>query len=220
VTVHEDRLDEPLTFEYPDGPGRVFVCSMSDLFHPQVDSEFIAQIVEVARQLPEQVWIFLTKRPERAAELSLDWPANAWVGTSVGSGPGGRFPDMSHRIDHLRDIDAETRWVSFEPLIDPVGGLMGPYPDLSGIDWAVVGGESEPDDDARREMREEWARAIYEAARAQDVPFFYKQSSAKRPETGTRLTVEHERYGVFEQRRIRESPDPPTMTQTARSQPD
>jgi len=127
--------------------------------------------------------LFLTKRPERAAALGLDWPDNAWVGTSVGSGPGGEFPDTSHRTDALRDVDARMRWVSFDPLIEPVGGLLGPHPDLSGIDWVVVGCESEPDASTRREMDEQWARAIHQAAREQDIPFYVELQNCLRGKT-------------------------------------
>lgn len=210
VTTHPDRLVEPHEFDYPDGPGKIFVVSMGDLFHRQVPREFIVHVLAVARAIPEQVFIFLTKRPGRAADLDLDWPPNAWVGTSVGTGPGGEFPDTTHRIDQLRDVDAPLRWVSFEPLIEPIGEV-----DLSGIDWAVVGGESAPDG-VRREMEHEWAREVLEQCREQDVRYHFKQSSAATNETGTRLTVYREDFGIYEQRRIREFPEVPESVQRAR----
>jgi protein gp37 len=218
LAVHPARLDEPDEFDYPDGFGRVFVCSMSDLFHPLVAEEVIESVVQTAWDHPEHIWLFLTKRPERAADLSLNWPANAWVGTSVGSGPGGEYADTTHRINALRDVDAETRWVSFEPLIEPVGGLIGPYPDLSGIDWVVVGGESEPDDDVRRDMNEDWAHAIYQAAREQDVPFYFKQQSGRQPESDIRLTVKNEQFDVWGEEVIRQTVAPPERTARARAQ--
>ena len=152
VTVHPNRLDEPNEFDYPDGFGRIFVYSMSDLFHPLVDEAVIEKVVATAREYPEHVWIFLTKRPERAAALGLDWPDNAWVGTSVGSGPSGEFPDTSRRIDALRDIDATT----------------------------------EPDASTRREMDEQWARAIHQAAREQDIPFYVELQNCLRGKTNRR----------------------------------
>lgn len=202
VTQHEDRLDEPHEFTWPEGPGRVFVVSMGDLFHPQVDTAFIRDVVSRAEAFPESTFIFLTKRPGRAASLQLDWPANAWVGTSVGSGPGGEYPDTTHRIDDLKQIDAPVRWISAEPLVEPLGEL-----DLNGIDWMVVGGESHPDADARREMDHAWARDLLRQCREQDVAFHFKQSSGRVSETEPRLTVTNEETGLYEQRRIRGFPD-------------
>lgn len=210
VTMHVDRLDEPASFDYPDGSGKVFTVSMGDLFHREVEPWFIEMVMAQVRHHPEHVFIFLTKRPDRMAELRLDWPPNAWAGTSVGSGPGGEYPNTTHRIEQLRDVDAPVRWVSFEPLIEPIGEVA-----LDHIDWAVVGGENAPDD-VRREMDHAWARDILRQCREQDVAFHFKQSSASTNESGTRLTVENEDFGVYEQRRIREYPDLPEATVRAR----
>ena len=210
VTTHPDRLDEPFEYRYPKGPGRIFVVSMGDLFHREVPESFIRQTVAVARQLPEHEFIFLTKRPGRAAAVDIPWPDNAIVGTSVGSGPGGEYPDTTHRIEQLRDIEAR-RWVSFEPLIEPIGEV-----DLSHIEWAVVGGESAAEDD-RREMDHAWAREILQQCRRDDVAFHFKQSSASTNESGTRLTVETE-HGFLAQREIRKYPPVPDVTKRAREQ--
>lgn len=210
VTVHEDRPDDPFDYHWPDGPGKIFVGSMTDMFHPQIPDEFIRQVVARSRQFPEHVWIMLTKRPDRAASLDVDWPPNVWLGTSVGTGPGGEYPDTTHRIDQLREANAETLWVSFEPLIEPVGEV-----DLTAFDWAVVGGESAPPED-RREMDHAWAADILRQARRDDVAFYFKQSSGLRPETGTRLTVENDERGIYEQRKFREYPDLPAVTKQAR----
>jgi len=211
VTTHADRLDEPLAYGYPDGPGRIFTVSMGDLFHREVPTSFIRRVVAVARQLPEHEFVFLTKRPGRAAEVDVAWPDNAIVGTSVGSGPGGEYPDTTHRIEQLRGVDAR-RWVSFEPLIEPVGEVA-----LDHIDWAVVGGEN-ASDDARRDMDHAWARDILRQCRRDEVAFHFKQSSAATNESGTRLTVENEQYGVYEQREIREYPPVPGVTERARQE--
>jgi len=167
VTSHEDRLDGPERYHYPSGPGKIFTVSMGDLFHSLVDDEFIEKVVDVARQHPAQAFIFLTKRPQRAADLDLDLPDNVWLGTSVGSGPGGEYPDTTHRIEALRDIDATVRWVSFEPLLEPVCTV-----DLEHIDWVVVGGENAPAED-RREMDHAWARDILNQCRDTGVPFHF-----------------------------------------------
>jgi len=212
VTVHEDRLEEPLDFSWPKGPGRVFVCSMADLFHEEVPTEFIRQVVAITRAFPEHVWILLTKRPKRAASIGIDYPDNVWLGTSVGSGPGGKYPDTTHRLGQLAAADDVTRWVSFEPLIEPIGDV-----DLTPFDWVVVGGESAPEGD-RREMDHAWATHLLEQARRDDAAFYFKQSSGANPETGTRLSVHNAERGIYEQRRIREFPGLPDVTTQARGE--
>lgn len=212
VTIHEDRLEDPFDYHWPEGPGRVFVGSMTDLFHSEIPEEFIRQVIAVTRQFPEHIWIMLTKRPERAASIDVDWPPNVWLGTSVGTGPGGEYPDTTHRIDALREADVETRWASFEPLIEPVGEV-----DLTAFDWVVVGGESAPAED-RREMDHAWAAEILAQARRDDAAFYFKQSSGRYPKTGTRLTVKNENHGVYEQRKIQEFPELPDVTVKARQE--
>jgi len=200
VTERPDKLEGPVGME----PSRIFVNSMSDLFHSAVSGEFIHEVFRTMRQCPEHVFQILTKRPGRAAHMDLSWPENVWMGTSV------EDRHVVDRLDLLRDCDAETLFISFEPLIGPVGDV-----DLSGYSWAIVGGESGPDD-VRRDMDHEWARAILRQCREQDVAFFFKQSSARQPERGTALTVENEEFGVYEQREIREMPTLPAVTREAR----
>lgn len=200
VQTRPDKLNEPLSVAEPS---RIFVNSMSDLFHSQITEAYIQRVFQVMRQTPEHVYQILTKRPGRAATLPIDWPPNVWLGTSV------EDERVAERIDLLRDADAETLFVSFEPLIGPVGDV-----DLSGYDWAIVGGESGPDDQ-RREMDHAWARDILRQCRAQDVAYFFKQSSGRHPETGTALTVETDR-GMYVQREIREMPDAHSAVQRAR----
>lgn len=213
VTTHRDRLDEPYEYGWPNGPGKVFVCSMSDLFHREVPTPFIEDVLAVCRNFPAAVWILLTKRPERMAALDdrVEWPPNCWLGTSVGSGPGGQYPDTTHRIDALGDVaGAPLRWLSCEPLIEPLGDV-----DLSGIEWVVAGGESRRGPN-RREMDHAWAAALYEQCRAADVPFFYKQSSGPHAEYRPRLTVPTgDGYGAT--REIREFPPLPAVTRRARA---
>jgi protein gp37 len=210
VTVRPGKLEEPFapTLECSpedwvpgvDGgrqPVRVFVNSMSDLFHSEVSAHFIREVFTVMRNTPGIVYQILTKRPGRAAYMDLEWPANVWIGTSV------EDDRVLERVDLLRECPAETLFLSCEPLIGPLGDV-----DLAGYDWVIVGGESGPDD-ARREMEHAWARDIRRQCQEQDVAFFFKQSSGRQPETGTRLTVHNEEYDTFEQRRIREYPPLP-----------
>lgn len=206
----EDRRKWPYEYTYPKGPGTVFDVSMGDLFHRVVPDDFIIDCIEIANDFPEHIWIFLTKRPGRAAEIDVEWPSNAWIGTSVGTGPGGEYPDMTHRIEQLRQVDAETRWVSAEPLIEPLGEV-----DLDGIDWMVVGGESAPAD-VRREMNVSWAQDLHRQAREQDVAFFYKQGSARYPGRDRHLAVPNPETGLYEERKIEEYPPLPDVTVEAR----
>jgi len=193
VTMRPDKLEQPYSL---DEPSRIFVNSMSDLFHSRVSDGFIRDVFAVMRNCPHHVFQILTKRPGRAAHIDVEWPPNVWMGTSV------EDERVAERVDLLRPCDADVLFISFEPLIGPVGDV-----DLSGYEWAIVGGESGPDD-VRREMEHEWARDILRQCRRDDVAFFFKQSSGRQPETGTDLTVEAEYGGmtVYEQREVREMP--------------
>lgn len=146
-------------------PRKIFVNSMSDLFHPKVSDAFIQAVWNVMRDTPQHEYQILTKRPERMAEVVRDKIGtvlpNVWLGTSIENA------EVSGRIDPLRTTPAAIRFISFEPLIGPVGDV-----DLSGIDWAIVGGESGRN---ARPIREEWIDAIYEACMETGTAFFFKQ---------------------------------------------
>lgn len=200
VTERPDKLEEPYSIE----PSRIFVNSMSDLFHSAISEEFIRNVFAVMRNCPEHVFQVLTKRPGRAANMTLQWPDNVWMGTSV------EDRQVVERITMLAGTDAKTQFVSFEPLIGPVGDV-----ELTEIDWAIVGGESAPDS-VRREMNHKWARDILRQCRRDDVKFFFKQSSARHPEQGTALTVKDTTSGVYVQKEIREIPEYPFVTRQAR----
>ena len=144
-------------------PRRVFVNSMSDLFHEDVSPGFIAEVWRTMRATPHTYQI-LTKRPERMAVIvpDLGEPApNVWLGTSI------EDASVVHRLEPLRDTPAAVRFVSFEPLIGPVGAV-----DLGGIDWAIVGGESGP---SARPIEAAWVDEIHTQCRAAGVAFFFKQ---------------------------------------------
>ena len=202
VSIHPEKLDEPYRI---DDPAFVFVNSMSDLFHSVIPDTFIRDVFAVMRNCPHVVFQILTKRPGRAAHLSIEWPPNVWIGTSV------EDERVVERLDLLRSCEADTLFVSFEPLIGPIGEV-----DLSGYDWAIVGGESGPDD-VRREMEHSWARSIYRQCQEQDVCFYFKQSSGRYPETGTALSVYNEDHCMYEQREIREIPTPSLAVTRART---
>lgn len=212
ITFHEERLEEPNSYNWPEGPGRVFVGSMTDMFHSETDPGKVQSVLDKCREYPEHIWIWLTKRPHHAAEWRLDWPENTMLGVSVGSS-GKEYPSTTHRIEQLRDVDAPMKWVSFEPLLEPMPELA-----LDHLDWMVVGGESHKQTDDRREMEHEWARELLGQAREQDVAYWFKQSSGPYPEHETRLTVENEEFGVYEQREVHEFPELPEVTKKARQE--
>lgn len=172
VKVHPDRLRKPYTWKKPS---RVFVNSMSDLFHELIPDAFIAQVFAVMNDLPQHTFQVLTKRPERAAEWAGPWTPNIWMGTSV------EDARVTHRIDFLRRCKAETRFLSCEPLIGPIGPV-----DLSGIHWVICGGESgwhmSKPENKHRWMQQEWARELRDLCVEQNVAYFYKQDSGPRTE--------------------------------------
>lgn len=162
--VREDRaaLDIPLRWKRPK---KIFVNSMSDLFHEGVSEEFIKDVWTVMEATPQHHYQILTKRPERMATAVQDHIGrvlpNVWLGTSIENA------DAAPRADVLRAVPAAIRFISFEPLIGPIGTI-----DLSGIHWAIVGGES---GNAARPVREDWIDEIYGQCEQYDTAFFFKQ---------------------------------------------
>ena len=179
-----DRLEEP---------NWVFVNSMSDLFHPEVPMRFVEDVLEACSEMPNCAFQVLTKHgPDTCSDVPA-MPKNVMLGVSVES------ERRTHRIDWLREQSAMTKFVSFEPLVEPVDAVTV---DLEGIDWAIIGGESGPDD-VRREMVPRWASALVHACWDQDVAVFFKQHSGRRPESDVELDIDGERQ------RIEEFPDMP-----------
>ncbi len=160
LTCHPHMLDIPKRWRKPR---LIFVNSMGDLFHKDVPLQFIQDVFDVIQSTPRHTYQLLTKRSGRLAELShaLPWPKNLWMGVSVES------QAETKRIDDLRQVPAEIRFLSIEPLLGPLVSL-----DLEGINWVIVGGESGP---KARPMREEWALEIKAQCYASQVPFFFKQ---------------------------------------------
>jgi protein gp37 len=154
-------------------PRRIFVNSMSDLFHEAVPANFVADVWAVMSSTPWHTYQILTKRPDRMAEQTRSLPVlrNVWLGTSVEN------VDYLSRIDDLRKVNASIRFVSFEPLLGSVR-----EPDLRKIDWVIVGGESGP---RSRPMLEEWVDEIEIACRRSGTAFFFKQwGGVRKDKTG------------------------------------
>lgn len=161
VRENHDALAIPHSWKKPR---KIFVNSMSDLFHDKVSDAFITAVWQVMRETPHHNYQILTKRPERMAKIVSkikDVLPNVWLGTSIENA------DVVKRIDHLRRIRAAIRFISFEPLIGPVGEV-----DLTGIHWAIVGGESGR---SARPIKESWIDEIHEQCVQHDTAFFFKQ---------------------------------------------
>lgn len=142
---------------------RIFVNSMSDLFHEKIPLHFVQEVFAVMRSTPQHTFQILTKRSERLRDVAskIEWPSNVWMGVSVES------QNYWARVDDLRSTPARTRFLSLEPLVGPLQ-----IDNLSGIDWVIAGGESGPN---ARPMSADWVREIRDACLAQNVPFHFKQ---------------------------------------------
>ncbi len=175
INLVEDRFEQPLRWRKPR---RILVNSMSDLFHPDVPTEYIDTVFATMGRADWHQFQVLTKRPKRmATELEgfydyACWPEtgcqigpeplpNVWLGTSIEN------DSYTFRANHLRDTPAAIRFLSLEPLLGPLPSL-----DLTGIDWVIVGGESGPN---ARPMHPDWVQDIRDRCQAARVPFFFKQ---------------------------------------------
>jgi protein gp37 len=160
VTLHPDLINVPKKWIKPR---KIFVNSMSDLFHEEIPIKFIQQVFETMNETPQHSYQVLTKRPERAVAFSnqLDFTENIWMGTSVENSK------VTHRIDLLKQVPAHVRFLSCEPLLGPLENL-----ELEGIHWVIVGGESGP---GARPMEADWVRSIRDQCHNQNVAFFFKQ---------------------------------------------
>lgn len=160
LTLHDHMLDAPLHWKKPQV---VFVNSMSDLFQDKVPVAFIQHVFTTMRAAHWHQFQVLTKRSRRLLELSpkLEWAENIWMGVSVES------EKYQFRIDDLRQTGAAIKFLSLEPLLGPLPKL-----NLSGIDWAIVGGESGP---GARPMHKEWVTSIRDQCSTAGVSFFFKQ---------------------------------------------
>lgn len=160
VTLQPQMLELPVKWK---SPKRIFVNSMSDLFHAEVPLPYIRDVFRIMHRAHWHQYQVLTKRSERLMELSksLKWEPQIWMGVSVEN------EHYSDRIDHLRRTGAYVKFLSLEPLLGPLRTL-----NLSGIDWVIVGGESGP---GARPMDPEWVRDIRDQCLCAGVEFFFKQ---------------------------------------------
>lgn len=170
------RLGQPSLWKKPR---MIFVNSMSDLFHKDIPRTHIDAVFDAMEAANWHVYQVLTKRSSlmrnyiknRYGEGRV--PSHIWLGVSVEDRP------YRSRIEHLRQINSDARFISFEPLLGKIGQV-----DLSGIAWAIVGGESGP---GARPMEAAWATELREACEEFGVAFFFKQWGGARPKSGGRL---------------------------------
>ena len=200
LTLHEDKIEEPLTWRKPR---KVFVNSMSDLFHEQVDLEFLRRVFDVMQRTPRHTYQILTKRPERMAGLLSELerqgdyvPApHIWLGTSV------EDELVLSRVSWLKQVPAQVRFLSCEPLLGP----LGPDLDLTDIHWVIAGGESglhlfQESSRQRRALvdyakgvwtprpeRIAWVRQLRDVCARQEVAYFFKQWGGSTPKAAGRL---------------------------------
>ncbi len=172
LTIHRDLLETPLRWKTPR---RVFVNSMSDLFHPEVPDEFIAAVFNTMVEAKQHQFQVLTKRADRIEALAsqLPWPPNVWMGVSIEN------KSWVARADGLKNVPAAVRFISAEPLLGPLDNL-----DLDGIDWVIAGGESGP---RHRIVDAHWIRSLRDRCTAHGVPFFFKQWGGRHPTSGGRV---------------------------------
>ncbi len=168
VTLQPQMLELPLKWK---SPKRIFVNSMSDLFHEDVPIEYIKRVFDVMRRADWHQYQVLTKRSDRVRALSkeLQWAPQIWMGVSVEN------EKFAFRIDDLRKTDAHVKFLSIEPLLGPLKRL-----NLRGIDWAIVGGESGP---GARAMEASWVKDLRDQCLRHGVPFFFKQWGGVRKNT-------------------------------------
>lgn len=176
LTLRPERISQPLHWKKPR---RIFVNSMSDLFHKNVPSEFIDAVFDTMETANWHSYQVLTKRSSllkrylRVRYGERFAPYHIWLGVSI------EDRKSLVRLNHLRESNASVKFVSFEPLLGPVGDL-----DMKGIDWAIVGGESGP---KARPMQESWALELRDLCKRDGVAFFFKQWGGVRPKSGGRL---------------------------------
>ena len=176
-TEHESEVDLPLRWKRPR---RIFVNSMSDLFHEDADYGFVGRCFHTMLQARQHTYQVLTKRPDRMAEFSrlfekhhaVSIPPHIWMGASVEDN------QTVHRIGALRAVRCKTRFISFEPLLERINRMS-----LRKIDWAIIGGESGPH---CRPVDPEWVDDLISQCRQYSVPVFFKQWGGRTPKANGR----------------------------------
>lgn len=179
IELCEHRLDQPLHWRKPS---RIFVCSMSDLFHPKVPWAFQSKVMDIIQQCPQHTFLILTKRPKIAnlffggtSGLGLSAPPlpNLHLGVSIST-----QAEADEKIPILLQIPAAVRFLSIEPMLEEIYiERVGQFCEGYELDWVIVGCESGP---KRRPCNTEWVRSIVEQCKMASVPVFVKQVNVQR----------------------------------------
>ena len=172
IQLFPQRLHDPLNNKRPT---KYFVNSMSDLFHSHVPLDYILECFEAMRRANWHIFQILTKRGNRLQKLApaIDWPENVWMGVSI------EQDKLTARVDQLRNVAAAIRFLSCEPLLEPLPSLH-----LEGIGWVITGGESGPN---ARPCHPDWVRHIRDLCLASGVAYLHKQWGGRTPKAGGRL---------------------------------
>ena len=185
LKLWHSRLNQPRSWKKPR---MIFVNSMSDLFHKNIERSYIDKVFSVMEEADQHIYQILTKRSTlmlqyvRARYGGHKVPTHIWLGVSV------EDAIRKKRIEHLRQINSEARFISFEPLLGSIGKV-----NLSGIAWVIVGGESGP---RARSMQPAWATDLRDQCQQSKTDFFFKQWGGARPKSGGRL-LEGEEWNGF-----------------------
>lgn len=171
-TYHAELAEKPLSWKKSR---MIFVNSMSDTFHEDISDEQVLQLFAVMNQARWHTFQVLTKRSDRLLSLSkhINWTPNIWQGVTV------EHSATRSRIEDLRRVGAQTKFLSIEPLIGPIAGL-----NFAGIDWVIVGGESGP---GARPMKKQWVTSIRDICIRTKTPFFFKQWGGVRKKVNGRV---------------------------------
>ena len=173
LTLRSERLEQPLRWRQRQ---LIFVNSMSDLFHKDIPTEYIARVFDTMERADWHTYQVLTKRSSPMRDFIHQHysgqlaPPHIWLGVSIEN------TAAMTRLRHLKQTNASVRFVSFEPLIGPLGAV-----NLEGIHWVIAGGESGP---GARPMHKEWVRSLRDQCQAQRVAFFFKQWGGRTPKAG------------------------------------
>lgn len=162
ITLHYDRMRIPQRWRKPR---RIFVCSMSDLFHKDIPYGHISMVWANMAFAQQHKYFILTKRPERMARIVTGAPKYVWLGGSIEN-----QKTADRRVWLLLSTPAHNRFVSIEPMLGPI---VLPKAVWARLDWIICGCESGPN---RRPMNLNWVRSLRDQAVEAGVPFFLKQA--------------------------------------------
>ena len=181
LNTHPYTLEQPYHWKKPR---KVFVNSMSDLFHEKLKFSFIQEVFKVMNENPQLIFQVLTKRADILQNYApfLTWSDNIWMGVTVES------DQYYSRIDALKTTGAKIKFLSCEPLLSSIKNMP-----ISGIDWVIVGGESGAKAKARP-IQDDWVREVRDNCLAANIPFFFKQFGGIRKKQSVLDGKEHKEF--------------------------